>query len=83
MENIQVHMSDVTLNEYSDEDISDNRLFETPPHIPVERVSLTSEDPDLELVFDDVRHMNLDVFHSIIVAMAILSNILRITFTII
>ena len=54
MENIQVHMSDVTLNEYSDEDISDNRLFETPPHIPVERVSLTSEDPDLELVFDDV-----------------------------
>ena len=52
--NIQVHMPDATLNEYSDEDISDNRLFETPPHIPVERVSLTSEDPDLELVFNDV-----------------------------
>lgn len=52
-------MPDVTLNEYSnvdssDEDISYDRLFETPPHIPVERVSLTSEEPDLEFVFDNV-----------------------------
>ena len=59
MKNIQVHMPDVTLNEYSNgdssyEDISYDRLFETPPHIPVVRVSLTSEEPDLELIFDDV-----------------------------